>query len=201
MPTETTTFFVDIDTQNDFMNETGALYIPGASNLKPYLQKLTEYAKKNGITIISSTDAHSKNDPEFQDFPPHCVIGEEGQKKISETLLEKYYVVPHEKQEIDFISIVREYPQIIFEKLTFDILTNKNIGSFLQILQNPLFILYGVATDFCVKATALGLRKKGYPVKLVEDAVKGITEERTKKAFLEMKTAGVSFVSLQEVIE
>ena len=37
----------DVDTQNDFMNPSGALYVPDAESIKPNLKKLTDHAKKN----------------------------------------------------------------------------------------------------------------------------------------------------------
>ena len=82
-------FFMDIDTQRDFMLPEGQLYVAGAERILPKLRRLFDFARKNEITILSSVDAHTEKDTEFQDFPPHCLRGSEGQRKLDETLLPK----------------------------------------------------------------------------------------------------------------
>ena len=53
------TVFVDIDTQFDFMDPSGNLYVPGAEDIVDNIKKLFEYAKGHKIKILSSTDAHT----------------------------------------------------------------------------------------------------------------------------------------------
>ena len=66
------TVFVDIDTQFDFMNPKGTLYVPDAEDIVDNIKKLFVYAKEHKIKILSSTDAHTVDDPEFKLFPPLC---------------------------------------------------------------------------------------------------------------------------------
>jgi nicotinamidase-related amidase len=47
-------FFMDIDTQRDFMLSTGALYVPGAERIIPKLRWLFDFDRKNEIFILSS---------------------------------------------------------------------------------------------------------------------------------------------------
>ena len=49
----------------------------------------------------------------------------------------------------------------------------------------------GLATDYCVRATALDALAEGFKVMLVEDACRGVEEKSTQRALLEMRTAGV----------
>jgi len=88
--------FVDVDTQQDFMNEDGGLYVPGAERIKENLRRLIDFAIAKDITIIATKDVHTENDPEFKSFPPHCRRWKDGMKgqamhadfgldKISET--------------------------------------------------------------------------------------------------------------------
>src|SRR5580658_865687 len=65
------TVFFDIDTQIDFVYPAGALYVPGAEYILPLVGELNRHAP----VLISTMDAHSEDDPEFQIFPPHCVVG------------------------------------------------------------------------------------------------------------------------------
>ena len=60
------TVFFDVDTQVDFLFPAGALAVPGAAAMVNSLRALTSFAAKNQIPIISTADAHTENDPEFQ---------------------------------------------------------------------------------------------------------------------------------------
>jgi len=92
------TIFFDVDTQNDFMNKDGALYVTGAELIKPNLEQLTDFAKLNNIPVLGNVDRHfgtiefKEREGELQKwggpFPNHCMHGEIGQLKIYETTLE-----------------------------------------------------------------------------------------------------------------
>jgi len=80
--------FLDIDTQFDFMDPEGSLHVPGAEDIVPTLAELTRAAKARGVPLIATTDWHSDDDREFQEFPPHCVRDTHGAEKIEETRTE-----------------------------------------------------------------------------------------------------------------
>ena len=65
--------FVDVDSQLDFLYPAGALYVPGAERIVPAVAKLNRFAAEHGIPVVSTTDAHTENDSEFQTWPHHCV--------------------------------------------------------------------------------------------------------------------------------
>jgi nicotinamidase/pyrazinamidase len=56
-------------------------------------------------------------------------------------------------------------------------------------------IIYGLATDVCVKATVLDARQAGYPVELIVDLCRGVSAETTEKAIQGMKDEGVVVVA------
>src|SRR5690348_8305586 len=87
------TAFFDIDTQIDFLFPAGSLYVPGAERLVPALNLLNHYAAAHGIPLVSSMCAHAEDDPEFREWPAHCVVGTVGQLKPTATLLEKRAVI------------------------------------------------------------------------------------------------------------
>jgi nicotinamidase/pyrazinamidase len=171
--------FYDIDTQHDFMNANGALYVPGAEEIKPNITALTNYARNNRVQIIGSTDVHTENDPEFKVFPPHCIKGTYGQEKI----------IPTKPGEI------------YFEKQSYDVFTNPEFADFLRQADIRQAVVYGVATDYCVKAAVLGMQQKGIQTYVVEDAIKGVFPEGTKVALEEMADAGAKFVTTKQVLE
>src|SRR5947199_8506586 len=105
MPTSRVIFW-DVDTQYDFMKADGKLYVPDAEPLIPNLRKLTDYAHGHGIRIVASADDHVVDHSEISDtpdwketFPPHCLRGTPGQKKIAETTLRDPMVIEPDPQD------------------------------------------------------------------------------------------------------
>ena len=147
--------FWDVDTQFDFMHPAGKLYVPGAETIISNLQRLTAFAAQHAIPIVASTDAHLETDPEFREYPPHCLAGTPGQKKVEGTLFPHPFIIPNRK--IDLPGDLGCYPEIILEKQTVDVFTNPNTDSVLNLLGDREIILYGVVTEICVDRTARGL--------------------------------------------
>jgi len=189
--------FLDVDTQVDFMLPTGSLYVPGAEEIVPNLRKLMTYAQEHHILVLSSADAHPADDPSFAEWPPHCVIGTSGQRRILETQLPGAIVIPN--QPGAFARPVEWRGQFIIEKQAYDVSTNANFDAILASLGPRRFIVFGVATEYCVLSSTLALRRRGLPVDLVTDAVRAITEEGGRKAIEEVAAAGVRLVNTAEV--
>jgi nicotinamidase/pyrazinamidase len=193
-------FFMDIDTQHDFMHPKGALYVAGAERMIPKLRRLFDFARKNDVTVISSMDAHDKEDPEFESFPPHCVRGSKGQHKIDETLFPRPLIFENKPVDRNLLDAVRKHRQIIIEKQAFDVFSNPIAERLLRVLP-PRAIVFGVATEYCVKSACLGLRKRGVQTVVINDAIRAISPETEKTAMAEMKQAGVEFISLEMLLE
>jgi nicotinamidase/pyrazinamidase len=81
----------------------------------------------------------------------------------------------------------------------YDFTTNVNVDAILASLGEPRFVVFGVATEYCVLADVLALRKRNFPVALVLDAIKPITAEGGRKAIEEMVAAEVQLVTTTEV--
>jgi nicotinamidase/pyrazinamidase len=170
------TVFFDIDTQIDFLYPAGALYVPGAEQLLPAISKLNQQAS----IVVSTMCAHDENDPEFQQWPPHCVVGTTGQLKPQSTMLADRVVIP--SRPVD-VSIAR---QVILEKQQLDLFTNPNLTRLLEILEADEYVVYGVVTEYCVRHAALGLLATGKPVTLLTDAIRSLRDDdaaRTIEAF------------------
>jgi nicotinamidase/pyrazinamidase len=189
--------FFDVDTQVDFMDPCGRLYVVGAEQIVPNLRGLMEWARQNDVPVISSADAHVPDDPEFKLWPPHCVIGTPGQRRMPETLFPDAVVIPAHPGA--FAPPQRWVGQWIVEKPTYDPQDNPNFAAILKALGQRRAVVFGVATEYCVRAVALALRRHGFKVDLVVDAIKPISEEGSRKALEEMATAGVRMVTTAEV--
>ena len=193
-------FFFDVDTQKDFMLKSGALYVPGAERLIPRLRRLFDFARKNEITVISSMDVHEPDDPEFAQFPPHCVRGTDGARKLDDTLLPKPLIFSNTPVDRNLADVVLRNRQIIVEKNTFDVFTNPMAERLVRVLP-PRAIVFGVATEYCVKAACLGLRRLGVQTVVVDNAVQGIAPRTEKAALEELRAAGVNFTTLEMLID
>ena len=192
------TVFVDIDTQFDFMNPRGNLYVPGAEDIADNIKKLFDYAKEHKIIILSSIDAHTVDDPEFKLFPSHCIKGTPGNQKIEASTCNDNIIIENRKQEIT--ESMMDHEQIIVESQTFDIFESINTDRITNKLDACNYVVFGVATDYCVKAAVLGLLKRGFNVSLVTDATKAITKEGEEKSLNEMKNAGTVFTTTKNVV-
>ncbi len=189
-----TTVFVDVDTQIDFVEPEGALYVPGAERLKPAFARLLEAARRHGRPVVASADAHPPDDPEFAVFPPHCLAGSPGQRRVPET-------APATARTIDAAGreIGGSGETVILEKVAFDLFTNPAAARVLEATGARTAIVFGVALDYCVRAAALGLRERGYDTVLVRDATAPVTEEGGARVEAELRAAGVRFVSSADV--
>jgi nicotinamidase/pyrazinamidase len=198
--TKTLAFF-DVDTQRDFMVPSGKLYVPGARQLGPRIRRLIAAARRHGIRVFSSVDAHPEGDPEFQVFPPHCVVGTVGQAKMRGTLLPDPAVVPAEPAlGVEEVRAVLEHPQVIFEKQSYDVFDNPHVRRVLAASGAKRFVVFGVATDYCVRAVVLGLCRCGYDVTVATDAITGIAPDTTERSLDEMRAAGARFETAEQVL-
>jgi nicotinamidase/pyrazinamidase len=189
------TIFIDIDTQLDFLYPAGALYVPGAGQLMPALAHLTRYAAQNRVPLVSTVDAHTENDPEFQVWPKHCVAGALGQHKVEATLLAGRVVLPNREGNLD----IERAPQIVVEKQTVDAFQTHTFARLLRELNPAGFVFYGLVTEICVRHAVRGLLQFGKPLTVVIDAVQALSAEASRDALDEMRSAGVLFATAAEV--
>ena len=180
------TVFFDIDSQIDFMYPAGALYVTGAERIVPVIAELNRRAP----LVISTMDAHSEDDPEFQIYPHHCVVGTTGQRKPAITLREKRGVLP---------APLNDLQQLILEKQKLDCFTNPHLMPRLAELNADRYVVYGVVTEICVRFAAFGLLKTGKRVELVTDAVKALDEAAAKKMFSDFTAAGGHLATLDSL--
>src|SRR5260370_20726591 len=136
-------------------------------------------------------DAHSEDDPEFQIYPHHCVVGTTGQQKPAITLREKRSTIPARAEGVQ---------QLILEKQKLDCFTNPNLRPLLAELDADRYVVYGVVTEICVRFAAFGLLKTGKRVELVTDAVKALNGEAANKMFSEFTAAGGHLTTSADVL-
>ena len=195
MGTRMTTAFFDIDSQLDFLYPAGALYVPKAERIVPAIAKLNRYAARHGIPVVSTTDAHAEDDPEFKIWPHHCVAGTHGQRKAEATLLERRVVVPNRDGELT----IGGAQQIVVEKQTVDVFAAPNLRRVVAQLNADAYVVYGVVTEICVLFAVRGLLKTGKPVTVVTDAVETLRAEDSARALDEVCAAGARLAQVSAI--
>lgn len=199
---------VDVDTQHGFCNKDGGLYVNGANCVTSLVAHLNHEAEEKGYVLIGSVDTHSCHDPEFENFggiwPVHCVKGTWDWLKVPETLPSDFHFVSMNGSiPSDTINKCREgKTALYFEKNVYSLFDNWIAESYIASLYEKgfhTFEVYGVATDYCVKAAALGIAKmlrnrQGGTVRLLLYACAGVAEDTTKAAIEEMRAAGIEIV-------
>jgi nicotinamidase/pyrazinamidase len=188
--------YFDIDSQLDFLYPAGALYVPGAERIVPAIADLNRYAAAHGIPVISTTDAHTENDPEFQVWPHHCVAGTWGQRKAESTLLDRRVIVPNRLCDL----AIDGARQIVVEKQTVDVFAAPNLARVVERLGADRYVVYGVVTEICVLFAVRGLLRTGKPVAIVTDAIETLKAADSERALAECRSRGATLVPAAELL-
>ncbi|MHB8468751.1 MAG: cysteine hydrolase family protein [Gaiellaceae bacterium] len=198
----------DVDTQVDFMEPSGKLYVPGAKDVAPAMERLVAAIRAAGIVHVASADDHELTDPEISDnpdfrdtFPPHCLRGTRGAEKIVETKQRDPLPVPLVPFPTGLLpSLVAGRREILLLKKSFNVFTNPNAELLLAALDPGEIVVFGVATDVCDNAAILGFLQRGRRVVFVADAARGLDEARTAACTAVWRERGVRFSTVEEVI-
>jgi nicotinamidase/pyrazinamidase len=180
--------FVDIDTQRDFLDPAGVLYVPGSRDIRPNLERLTRFARSRGIPILATACAHTPDDPEFTRFPPHCLVGSDGRERIRETACEQSVVL-----DVDDRLSGEIPPHLTLQKREIDVFSRPDADALIKRydLAGTTFVVYGVATDYCVRSAVEGLLARGCRVAVVTDAVRAIDPGVERGYFSDWARRGV----------
>ncbi len=190
----------EVDAQADFMLPGGKLYAPGAEKIIPRIARLVKAGTETGTLIVSSGDAHTQNDPEFQKFPPHCIAGTPGAEIIPEGLAKGFRAVPNDSSR-ELPKDVLTLPQIIFEKQTLDVFDNPKAAALVDRLPSDTeYIVFGVVTEYCVQLAATGLLDRHRRVSIVKDAIEALSPEAARKALAELQSQGARLITTDEAL-
>ena len=193
----------DVDTQVDFMLPEGKLHVRGAEETVPAMRELVAAARAAGIVHVASADDHELTDdeiseePDFQTtYPPHCLRGTRGARKIPETEQEDPVPITLEPLPERYLD-GREF---LLLKKNFDVFTNPNTERLLEHLAPDEIVVFGVATDVCDDAAIRGFLERGRAVRFVEDAARGLDEGRVATCTAAWRERGVEFTTVAEVV-
>ncbi|NJE09577.1 nicotinamidase [Thermococcus sp. MAR1] len=167
-----------VDMQRDFMPG-GALPVPEGDKIIPRCNEYIREFRKRGALIVATRDWHPENHVSFREhggiWPKHCVQNTPGAEFVVE--LPADAVIISKATEPD--------------KEAYSGFEGTDLAEILK--RNGVRKVYicGVATEYCVRATALDALKHGFEVYLLRDAVKGIKPQDEERALKELENAGV----------
>lgn len=186
---------VIVDLQNDFCPG-GALAVPEGDRIVPTVNRYIDLFRAAGLPVFATRDWHPERTIHFTDlggkWPPHCIQGTRGAAFHPELRL------PHDAIIITKGNRPNEDSYSGFEG------KDKNGRNFKETLAEAgvdhLYVC-GLATDYCVKQTALDAIREDFRVTLLLDAVKGVdlSEGDSERAVNELIEKGATAAIIEEV--
>jgi nicotinamidase/pyrazinamidase len=200
--------FWEVDGQRDFMLPGGKLYVPGAEKIIPNINRLVEAVRQGRVFLISSADAHNPDDAELREWPPHCLKGEPGADLVAEASAPNQLIIPNEAK-FAVPQNLGGYHQVVLQKNTLDVFDNPHTGALLKrfspsgspaIDPGPEFVVFGVATEYCVQRAAGGLLRRGHRVAVVTDAVRSIDPDKGRRVLANLHSNGARLITTDEAL-
>ncbi|MEV7086091.1 isochorismatase family protein [Streptomyces sp. NPDC093085] len=183
-----------VDVQKDFC-EGGSVPVKGGADRAAAIAGLVRDRAGNGYTRVVATrdhhydpGPHFSDHPDFQDsFPVHCVAGTEG----SEFHPAFAPVTGAGEGAVDevFYKGAHSASKSGFEGATED---GTGLAEWLRAQQVTDVDIVGIATDHCVKATALDAVRAGFAARVLLDYTAGVAAASTGRALAELRAAGVT---------
>jgi len=189
------TALVVVDMQNDFADPAGNLAVTDGDAIVPIVNEAVRAALDATALVIATQDWHPESTPHFAKdggvWPVHCVAGTWGAELHPS--LELPVAVPRVRKgangEDGYSGFTMRHP-----------ITGEEIATELEGLLRgrrvERIVVCGLATDYCVKATAIDAIRLGFAVSLLGDAVAAVNlaPDDGDQALAEMAEAGVTLV-------
>ncbi|MGV9375628.1 isochorismatase family protein [Nonomuraea sp. NPDC003707] len=180
-----------VDVQKDFC-EGGSIPVKGGADRAAAIAELVRRADGQYAFVLATRDhhidpgAHFSDNPDFQhSFPVHCVVGSEGGEfhpnfapaVDSGYVDEVFYKGAHSASKSGFEGSAQD---------------GTTLSAWLKARDVAELDVVGIATDHCVKATALDGARAGFTVRVLLDYTAGVAADTTRTALDEMRRAGVA---------
>jgi nicotinamidase/pyrazinamidase len=201
-----------VDLQGDFTNaKKGSLAVEGTDGV--YVKSVAEATAKMkaaGFPIYATQDWHPANHASFATnhegkkpfdviklhgkdqvlWPTHCVQNTPGAEILLDTQLFKAVVQKGMDPRYDSYSGFQD-----------DGGKKTDMDEILKKAGIKQVVVYGIATDYCVKATAEDAAAAGYKVIMVKNLSRGVAPDTSAKALAEMKAKGITVVEDLDVVK
>ena len=186
------TALIVVDVQNDFADPAGSLSVPGGEAIIATVNHEIEMAGNNLALVVATQDWHPASTPHFAKdggiWPVHCVAGTWGAELHPDLALPE--VAPRIRKGANGEDGYSGFTML-------DPVTGEAVATELERLLRAAdierVVVVGLATDYCVKATALDARRLGFETHVLTDAIAAVDlqPDDGRRAIDEMDAAGV----------
>jgi nicotinamidase/pyrazinamidase len=179
------TALIVVDVQNDFC-EGGSLAVTGGAKVAADVAALL--ASGTYATVVATRDHHIDPGPHFSDtpdyvdsWPPHCVVGTPGQEL-------------HPPLDVTMFAEVFDKGEYAAAYSGFEGASSTGISltDWLRRADVDAVDVCGIATDHCVRATALDAAREGFTVRVLTDLTAAVTPANVPAVLQELAGVGVT---------
>jgi nicotinamidase/pyrazinamidase len=160
-----------IDVQNDFADPGGGLYVKGGEEVVPFANAEIDRAIAAGALVVYTQDWHPASTPHFQKdggiWPVHCVQETWGAEFHRELNVKGETVRKGTTGEDGYSGFTVRDPRSGIQEGT-------DLEPLLRRHGIEKIVLVGLATDYCVKETALDARRLGFDTTILLEGVRGV---------------------------
>jgi nicotinamidase/pyrazinamidase len=187
------TAIVVVDVQNDFADPAGGLSVAGGAEVVPPLNREVARARASGALVVYTQDWHPPSTPHFAKdggiWPVHCVAGSWGAELHPGLIVDGPIVRKGANGEDGYSGFTMRDSTTGAEAPT-------ELEALLQEHGARRVVVGGLATDYCVKATALDARRLGHPTSVLADAIRPVdlAAGDGERALAEMAASGVEIL-------
>ena len=171
---------VVVDVQRDFC-EGGALAAANTLSLLPPLQKFIEQAKRQSVLVVFTQDWHPGNHSSFKanggPWPVHCVAGTRGAELMAPVAAGADDVVIHKGVGVNGAGYSGFDETSLQRQLQEKGITRVGVA--------------GIATEYCVRATALDALKAKFDTTVLEDLIRAVQDKEVAHVLAELREVGV----------
>jgi len=185
------TALIVVDVQNDFADPAGSLSVPGGAEVVPLVNAEIADALAAGGRVFYTQDWHPPSTPHFQKdggiWPVHCVAGTWGAELHPDLRVDGPVVRKGVHGEDGYSGFMTRDPESGEERPT-------ELGELLRAAAVERLVVVGLATDYCVLATALDARARDFPTTVLTAAVRAVDLQPGDgaRALAALREAGVS---------
>ena len=187
------TALIVVDVQNDFADPAGGLAVRGGDAVIPTIDREIEMARTNGALVVATQDWHPPSTPHFAKdggiWPVHCVADTWGAELHPDLALPD--IAPRVRKgangEDGYSGFTMRDP------VSGEIVATE-LEALLRDAGVDAVVVTGLATDYCVKATAIDAVALGFQTSVLTDAIAAVDLEAGdgERAMAEMEAAGVT---------
>jgi nicotinamidase/pyrazinamidase len=184
------TALVVVDVQNDFADPAGGLSVAGGAEIVPTINREISSAVAAGAVVAYTQDWHPPSTPHFAKdggiWPVHCVADTWGAELHPALVVDGIRVRKGVNGEDGYSGFTMRDPTTGASHPT-------DLEAVLRAKNVEQVVVCGLATDYCVKATAIDAANLGFETRLLSNAVRPVdlSPGDGDRAIDEMRTAGV----------